>query len=113
MRLTLAVIVFCSTLSAAPGQLRHGSVAAPESSEAATIAAAVRACTPSDDDGEWRPQPDAAASLTESAWKWRALHAGIATTSHPVAAVGRIPTDRAPARATAAPSYLLHGPLLI
>jgi hypothetical protein len=113
IRLALAAIVFCSTLCAALGQIPPGSPAAREHSPAATISHAPLGCTPADDDGEWRPQHDATASITESAWKWRTFHAGVAATARPAAVVLNALGDPPLARATGAPSYLRHIPLLI
>jgi hypothetical protein len=112
-RVALAVIVFCSTLCAAFGQLLPGSPAAPESSRAATTTHASLDCTSTDDDREWIPQRDAPASITESVWKWRSLRAGVAASTGPDTIVATSPGKAAPMRATGARSHLLHIPLLI
>jgi hypothetical protein len=113
IRLALAALVFCSTLCAAPGQMPAGLPDAPASSRAPAGAHAPLGCTPEDDDGEWRPQHEATASITESAWKWRTLHAAVAAIALDGAIVANVPADPPRARATGAPSYLLHIPLLI
>jgi uncharacterized protein with GYD domain len=68
-------------------------------------------CTPAD--SGWRPQHDATASITESAWKWRTVQPGLAATARPGPIVGSSLADLSPARATGAPPHLLHTPLLI
>ena len=110
--MALAAIVFCSTLWAAFGQIAPESLAAPASTPSAAIAQAPDGCT-TDTDGEWTPQHGAAASITESAWKTRILHAGFSAAANARAVVGEALTDSPAARAPAAPSYLLHRPLLI
>ena len=100
-------------LCAALGQGPAGLPAAGESPLAATVGQAPFDCAPVDDDGEWSPRHDATASIPESAWKWRTLHAGCAATARPSATVANALTDPLPARASGAPPYLLHIPLLI
>ena len=111
IRFVLAAIVFFATLCASQGQVSAGPHA-EQSSRAATMSAAPLGCMP-DDDGEWRPQHHTAASIPESSWKWRTLHAGVAATAPPTALVTTVLSDARPARASDAPSYLLHTPLLI
>jgi hypothetical protein len=94
IRLALAAIVFCAALSAAFGQSAPG-------------------CPAAENEREWRPQHHATASITESSWKWRTLHAAVVAAVGPEAFVFSAPADPFPAPATAAPSYLLHTPLLI
>jgi hypothetical protein len=113
LRLALAAIVFCSTLLAAFGQFSPGSPATQDASRAEIAAQAPLDCTPAGNDGEWRPQHDATASITESAWKWRTVHAGLAAIARPGPMVAITLADPAVTRATGAPSYLLHTPLLI
>jgi hypothetical protein len=112
IRLALAAIIFCSTLCAALGTSPSGSPGERETPHAATRAQALLDCAPSDDDGEWRPQHDATAFLPESSWKWRTLHLGVAA-ARPTVFVANALADPPAARANAAPSYLLHTPLLI
>ena len=95
VRLALAAIALCLALVGAAGQT------------------APSACTPAGDQGEWRAQPQAAASITDSAWKYRDLHATVAAAERPVAVDVEIRSGLSVARAIAAPSYLLHTPLLI
>jgi hypothetical protein len=111
IRLVLAAIVFFATLCASQAQISAGPPT-EQPSRAATIAAAPLGCTP-DDDGEWRPQHDTAASIPESSWKWRNLHAGVAATAHCAGFVATALSAAPPGRASDAPSYLLHTPLLI
>jgi hypothetical protein len=113
IRLALAAIVFCSTLCAAFGHMLPASPAADESSRVATGTGASLGCTPADDHREWTPPQDAAASLTESAWKGRTPHAAVAATSRPTPIIAGTLTESPAARAMGAPSYLLHIPLLI
>jgi hypothetical protein len=112
IRLALAAIVLCSTLCAALGQTQAGRPAMPEPSRDARVSLVPLECTPADDEGEWKPLRNAKASIPESAGRWRTLHAGFAATVR----LEFVPKARAypsDARASDAPSYLLHTPLLI
>ena len=112
MRLALAAIVFCSALCAGLGQVPFAIPAAGEPSGTTTIAAAPLDCAPVDDERGWRPPLVTAAAITDSAWKSRTLHAVVAATPRPEALVARDSLNLPLAHA-AAPSYLLHTPLLI
>ena len=112
-RLAVAAIVFCATLMAALIQGTPGLSTAWDAAGAATIEPAPHDCASADDDRRWSPRQDEAASITESGWKCRTLHAGLSTGVRP-GTIAAFPVADAPsARAPESPSYLLHTPLLI
>jgi hypothetical protein len=113
IRLALAAIVFCSALCAALVQMAPG---LPDARDLAATTALAPLCSNSDDDDddrEWSPTPEAAASITESGWKCRTLHAGLSAHARPGTIVAIPLADKARARAQSALPYLLHTPLLI
>jgi hypothetical protein len=109
IRLALAAILFCSTLLVAAGQTPSGLPALDETA----VTAATRDCTAADDAGEWRPQPQVPASLSESVGKWRTLDCGRSDAHRSGTDAALVPVAARVSLASAAPSYLLHTPLLI
>jgi hypothetical protein len=113
LRVALGAIVLAAGLFAAAAQAPSAVLSADDASRPASAQAPQR-CTDTDGDGgEWNPQRHAAASTSESAWRWRSLQAAFVTQASagtnvsPAAAASSLP------RAPAAPAHLLHTPLLI
>jgi hypothetical protein len=79
----------------------------------AALAQDATSCADPDDGRQWNVPRAAAASTSDSTWKWRSLHAAFAAGPGP----GRIVTTRTSPphqpRAPAAPAHLLYTPLLI
>jgi hypothetical protein len=112
-RLSLAAIVLAAALIAGVRPMASASLPPGDDERTALTPPAPQSCTDTERGGGWNPQRDAAASTTESAWRWRSLHAAFAAVPPPAGFVAIRTTDSPGPRAPAAPAHLLHTPLLI
>jgi hypothetical protein len=113
MRSALAAIVFCATMLVCAQIAPAPAPTAPDGSSAGTTVQAAQDCAPGEDERAWRRQHDSSASITQSPWKSRSLHAVLSAIPRPGVTAATGARSRPSPLAPDAPPYLLHTPLLI
>lgn len=111
-RALLAVVCFAS-LCAALAYLASVSADVAAASRAGIAVQTDQTGSSEGSGPEWHAQEHAPASLTESTWKLRHLHAEVTSTGDSRAVAAPSPARRTVNRRSLAPHHLLHIPLLI
>ena len=109
----LAVAVLAAALYAAIVQAPAVLVSTGDAARPAALAQDTKSCTDTDGGRERNLPRYTAASTSDSTLRWRSLHAALPAETGPGAIVVTSTTTPARPRAAAAPTHLLHTPLLI
>jgi hypothetical protein len=112
-RLLLGTVVIAAALFAASVPMPSVLLMTGVGAHSATAEPAAPGCTDSEDGRGWNAPRDAAASTSDSTWRWGSLHAALATAADRCTAVVSRTRGAAEPRALAAPAHLRHTPLLI